>query len=252
MSGTRALAVLAGLVVWPTLATAQHAEAILTEACAACHDSHGTASPGAYNLKAGDVPVWGLAGGGPLEPRSTTCLRCHASEDVRRSQSDVMLGPGSGRYVGLDLAGQHPLGPLDRILGRDALPGDATRRPLFSRFSGREWESVECTSCHDPHQRGAAPLSGMVTSTCLGCHASTPYRLTHAELDCQACHDVHTTDPNRRLLAGPGADSQCRECHVGGGLASGADAGGLRAPEAHPSEPQTAGAPCLGCHGVHT
>jgi len=247
------LAVLSGLVVWPALAIAQHAEAILTEACAACHDSHGTASPGAYNLKAGDVGVWGLAGGGQLGPRSTTCLRCHASEDVRRSQSEVMLTPGGGRFVGLDLSGQHPLGPLDRILGRDAIPGDATRRSPFSSFSGRDWESVECTSCHDPHQRGAAPSNAMVTAICLDCHDPTPYRLTHAELDCQACHDVHTRDPNRRLLAGPGADSQCRECHVSGGILSGAGAGGsLRAPEAHPSEPQTAGAPCLGCHVVHS
>jgi len=95
---------------------------------------------------------------------------------------------------------------------------------VFTRFQWNERHRLQegildCTSCHDPHERATrARLGGHSQGTCLDCHTDKggPFVFEHASSrfeGCVACHDPHGS-PNRHLLRVQRVAELCLSCHA--------------------------------------
>lgn len=125
--------------------------------CGGCHVSHREGVPASGPL---------LADGNPTD----LCLRCHETDNGNSWGGSVTLpGPiyGGGPFVFLteDNLNDGPGGndPGNQILGHQAghnvisARKGTTRDPVFDQSPGGNYPSdnLHCTSCHDPHGRGA-------------------------------------------------------------------------------------------------
>jgi predicted CXXCH cytochrome family protein len=254
----RAIALALVMVCAATAARGQHAEGTLGEwGCDLCHGPHSRGSPGAYNLKTTDVSVWlgsGLVGG--LGAVSRSCLRCHVSVAMRERQPEVtqrqLVGASSGSYLGFDLSGHHPVGRID-LTFRSGLPrGGGAARPTVGLGALGD-DRIECTRCHDPHDRaGSLPRQHEQSALCGQCHDAGAYLLGHESVACSDCHRLHRGAPGP-LLKGASTELLCRSCHdpaMGSPAISMVPA--LRLPEAHAGLGHAASSGrCETCHEVH-
>lgn len=231
--------------------------------CGTCHISHHGA-PGSNVLKVDDIPGWGDLTSGEsvqLSAISQSCLRCHASTGVRarqpefRGQASRLLE--SGTYLGLESADDHPLG---RPLHRAQLPRPSSPRELLrgSRVLSRSVllrdadQRIECTTCHDPHRRDGATLTGQERQAlCSSCHDPSVYAVErHTAVECTDCHALHG-GYTASLVAEQDMDVLCRTCHEPNGqpLASRPlRLGAPRGPVGHRDTPRGS---CIGCHALH-
>jgi hypothetical protein len=224
--------------------------------CSSCHGPHGSA-PNAANLLVADVTAWTATGrSGTLSVPSQSCLRCHASEGTRLAQPDAGTFAastlGGGRYLGFDLADQHPIGPLDPA----RLEANPSRQPVGARGLSRAlWSDdaeITCTTCHDPHdRRGIRPDPIAEAALCGACHDRALYELGHEQLACSNCHEVHSRARGASLVRGGQTDSVCRSCHLRMGADVTATQPVIPADQLHsdPRVPLTGD--CRQCHTVH-
>lgn len=204
---------------------AQHASVTTgdpsADTCLLCHGSHDSG----YNqatLKSGGVPDVAMDAPG-IGPASQSCLRCHVTPSVRAVQPEFQeSAPATttSRFLELDLTDDHPLGRFDiaRLKDRNReSPISATEasrmRPLM--FGSEDGAVLECTGCHDPHdRRGPLPSIEEERTLCTNCHDAARYAFggVHTELPCSGCHLMHGGF-DRELLAEPDPDRICVSCH---------------------------------------
>ncbi len=244
----------------------------LDEVCVFCHTPHG-----AYKSR----PIWNrnlayqdsttlftLYGSSTLDASvvrptgaSKLCLSCHDGTlaigslmnlDAQRPASVTMQGgvvtmPPGRTLLGTDLRNDHPISmtpdlALDPEI-RLPPPGDAVR--LREGLIPGAKDTVQCTSCHDPHLATFKFLVKDNTrgAVCLTCHdkpgwlgsrheaSLAPYPAggagTVGDLGCLACHTphngqspTHLLQTNNRTFGTPftwGEENVCFSCHQAGG-----------------------------------
>jgi predicted CXXCH cytochrome family protein len=249
-----------------------------SEICVFCHTPHGGRT---------DAPLWNRNyGGAPYTPYtspslqgaagqpngySKLCLSCHdgtiALGDVLNtpnasvSSSIQMTGVGGGgtmpagnTHLGTNLANDHPVSFVyDQVLQRadgelrDPATVGTGDVPLYEGATPGVANTVQCTSCHDPHTDARPKFlrrspRGQTDNLCLSCHNKPGWvGSTHnesalvatiggvtgavSEHACMSCHAPHAVDGAERLLrngatAGVSAIEQtCYQCHTSGGPA---------------------------------
>ncbi len=242
------------------------------EVCVFCHTPHG-----AYQSR----PIWNrdlayqdnptlydLYGSTTLDSNvarptgaSKLCLSCHDGTlalgslmnlDAQRPASVAMQGgvttmpPGRTR-LGTDLRNDHPISMVPNVASDPELQlppvGDDVR--LREGSTPGQKDTVQCTSCHDPHLSSYKFLvkDNLRGALCLTCHPKpgwmgsrheaslAPYpaggATTVGDLGCLACHTPHNGQSPSRLLQtnnlsvgtpAPWAEENvCYNCHQPGG-----------------------------------
>lgn len=217
------------LVAAATPSVAQHLGAGASgdptqQACAACHGMH-VRGQGVAGLRVdgGDLRV-SRSVTPKLGDVSISCLRCHATAGGRARVEPVEGStPPSitdGLYLGPDLSDDHPLGEIER--DRRLLPDDGiltlrsrrVRRDVRTLRSRSPTETIECTTCHDPHSRtGPVPPPGEEAMLCGGCHDAGTYALgLHSSVACSDCHALHGARGDA-LLSEHEENRLCESCH---------------------------------------
>ncbi|MGW8283595.1 MAG: hypothetical protein ACWGON_09875, partial [Gemmatimonadota bacterium] len=116
----RHLPILVFILVSAGSLQAQHAERDPTiqageeQGCVLCHGGH--PGGGGYGLRVDGVPGADVQAPG-LGNTSRSCLRCHSTATQRGKQPEFRGGfsdRGTGRFLGLDLGDDHPLGRMQR------------------------------------------------------------------------------------------------------------------------------------------
>jgi predicted CXXCH cytochrome family protein len=245
------------LVVQAADARAQHApdSDIAALGCAACHTSHSGGST-EYNLEIVPVPEFEVQVP-DLGQSSRSCLRCHGDGVVPGAASNSL---GRPFRLGPSLADDHPLG--SRRLGTEfRIPGASLEStdPGESLALGLDaGEAVECTACHDPHDRSGDPmLKAGESATCARCHDATARGIqNHRSVECSGCHRLH--EGAGKLLTDDRSDRMCGYCHLPGYPApmqvadpsTRARESAILAPMDETHTTDLAGG-CLQCHPVH-
>jgi predicted CXXCH cytochrome family protein len=244
----------------------------LDEVCVFCHTPHG-----AYKSR----PVWNrnlayqdstslyaLYASTTLDASvvrptgaSKLCLSCHDGTlaigslmnlDAQRPASVTMQGgvvtmPPGRTLLGTDLRNDHPVSMTPDVALDPEIrlppPGDAVR--LREGLTPGTKDTVQCTSCHDPHLATFKFLVKDNTrgAVCLTCHdkpgwlgsrheaSLAPYPAggagTVGDLGCLACHAPHNgqspsrlLQTNNRTFGTPftwGEENVCFSCHQAGG-----------------------------------
>jgi predicted CXXCH cytochrome family protein len=246
-----------------------------TEICVFCHTPHGAnpLNPPLWNREfssANYIPYTSpsiQATVGQPTSYSKLCLSCHdgtiAIGSVRNlggapkilSGLEAPLPPGS-TLIGATLTNDHPVSfVFDQALRSAdqelADPNSLTGViKLYPGTSPGVRDSVQCTSCHDPHEGRIGKFlrknpMGQGDNLCLTCHQKPGWIASTHESDtffwpknqtttqvrdhsCFACHTPHTVDGAERLLrnaaiAGASAiEETCYLCHksaAAGGIA---------------------------------
>jgi len=239
-----------------------------TQVCVFCHTPH-NANPAAplWNRPLSGQTYTPYASGtlqaavGQPNGYSRLCLSCHdgtiAIGSVHnlggQSATIQMQGTGPGgvlpagnTLIGTDLANDHPVsfvfdGALAAADGELVAPSGLTGRiRLYEGVNAGVRDSVQCTTCHDPHltlhpKFLKKAVTGRADNLCLTCHLkpgwpgssheSATARFFQgtpvAELSCGACHHPHTKPGAPRLLregatdAGvPAIERTCYRCHA--------------------------------------
>lgn len=250
-----------------------------TQVCVFCHVPHGASQSRAiWNRDLGYQAggnLYTLYGSSTLEvppnrPNGTTrlCLSCHDGalalgsllnlEATRPAsvamQSGVTTMPAGPRNLGTDLRNDHPVSlPIPSTDPEVVAPPNGDAVKLHAGATAAK-DSVQCTSCHDPHLATPKFLvkSNLRGALCLTCHpkqgwlgsrheaSAAPYPATGAQtvgdLGCLACHKPHNGEGPTKLLttqnlsATPlpwSEENVCFSCHRPGG--TGVDPGRGRA-----------------------
>lgn len=258
-----ALILVLALAALPRLAPAQHgvlAGAAGAGDCNVCHASHNQGT-GAYTLRMGDATAWfGRAGTDVLGAPSQSCLRCHGAAQVRRRQPEFsragLLDGPDPMYLGFDFSDDHPLGRAGQVRAAGGRVRDRSVRTRLTPGGALEVErrGLECTRCHDPHnRRGATPRAEDEPALCGECHELVGFRQGHQALPCTNCHQLHG-GAQGALLRSPDSDLVCRACHDRAARStpgSFALPAAYLAPQAHTRDPQPPGGRCADCHTIH-
>ena len=248
------------------------------QVCVFCHIPHGASqSRAVWNRDLGyqATAAFSLYGSSTLDavpnrPNGATrlCLSCHDGALALGSlmnldgnlpasvpmQAGVTTMPAGNTRLGLDLRNDHPVSLVPALGDPEIqLPpsGDAVKLEAGATAAK---DSVQCTSCHDPHLSTAKFLvkSNARGALCLTCHvkqgwlgsrheaSNAPYPATGSqtvgELACLACHKPHNGQSPTKLLTTqnlsgtplPWAEENvCFSCHRPGG--TGVDPGRGRA-----------------------
>jgi len=246
--------------------------ATLDEVCVFCHTPHGAYQSRPIwnrNLSYQDSPtLYTLYGSTTLDatvPRPTgaskLCLSCHDGTlalgslmnlDAQRPASVAMEGgvttmPPGRTLLSTDLRNDHPISMVPNVVADPEIqlppPGDAIR--LREGSTPGVKDTVQCTSCHDPHLPTFKFLvkDNLRGAVCLTCHdkpgwlgsrheaSLAPYpaggTTTVGDLGCLACHAPHNGSSPSRLLQTsnrsqgtpfPWAEENvCFSCHQPGG-----------------------------------
>jgi len=256
--GTAALAASVGLATAQDLPSSGGHVALRSPAggfCDACHRSHPD-RPGQYLLRTDEenrqAVTWLSVDAPGAGAVTASCLRCHFDENLRRQQPDAArLATAPGRYLGPDLADDHPLG--------SARPD--RRQPLIQRppppGAGAAWVragTVECTACHDPHDPTMQPLpAAQQLERCGSCHAPEVAGLKgHAAVGCTACHAPHGAR-QAFLLRDATTEFLCNRCHgaAAAGAADWSRASSVRPLARAPEPSHGPGGSCESCHVIH-
>lgn len=267
---TAALPLLIGVLASTRQVEAQHTNISLGGAsangCAVCHTSHpGRTSTHTLildrNLSGGGAWLRHQAVG--VTASSLSCLRCHTDASVRQQQPEftrhAAVAP-ERTFLGFDLGDDHVMGVYDPLMGayshgaRD--PSDPRGAEGAPAILGDTAIVIECTTCHDPHDRvSATPDAGRQRLVCGSCHdLSTYVPRHHAGQACSDCHAVHGS-LQAGLLVGRGPEETCGRCH--GGLSVGPTdvRGGFLAAATGPRMPLSGdhemSADCTRCHQAH-
>ena len=269
-----------------------------SEICVFCHTPHGGRT---------DAPLWNRSNGtalytpytspsvqgstGQPNGHSKLCLSCHdgtiALGDVRNtpnaspSGSIQMTGvtgsgtmPSGPTLIGTNLSTGHPVSfVFDQTLRTD--DGELVDPTTLSASAVKLYEgvtpgvrnTVQCTSCHDPHSDVLPKFlrkdpRGQTDNLCITCHSKTGWvGSTHQSSSasatiggvtaavsnhaCLSCHSPHTVDGAERLLrngalSGSSAIEQtCYQCHVAGGSAQNIRSEFAKTGSKHPVENST-------------
>ena len=241
----------------PVGVTRTFASATVTEVCVFCHTPHSAlpAAPLWNHLPTAQIN-YTLYGSSTLKSttvgqptgKSRLCLACHDGTialgalqkppaGVVNDLSATML---TGRAnLGTNLSNDHPISfaydaALQAANGELASPA-GIGLPL-------EGSQVQCTTCHDPHEKDLAPflhqstLNGQLCTTChtrtgwaASTHATSAAAVAPADLSnrrpewvkptvagnsCLGCHTPHNALGAARLLAKDG-ENTCYGCHDG-------------------------------------
>lgn len=262
---------LVGQLVLPRPSQAQHARVSPAQspespgACGVCHTTHPD-GPSAFALildrQISDRAAWLRHQARGVSQVSLSCLRCHTSSDVRRQQPEFSrrASLASERsFLGFDLGDDHLLGGFDPLLRRSPHAGMGPTDPQGARGSmpilGDTALVIECTTCHDPHDRvSAIPDAAKQRMVCGTCHDLSTYLTRHhSARACSDCHALHGSGQGA-LLAGRGPEETCGGCHGGLGTLPGENrTGGVatRGPPLPLSSGHHLGADCVSCHRVH-
>lgn len=259
--------------------------ATLDEVCVFCHTPHGAyQSRPVWNRNLGyqdSLALYDLYGSTTLDSSavrptgaSKLCLSCHDGTlaigslmnlDAVRPASVAMQGgvtampPGRTR-LGTDLRNDHPISMVPNVAADPEIQLPPAGDPVRLREGSTPGvkDTVQCTSCHDPHLTSFKFLvkDNGRAAVCLTCHpkpgwigsrheaslASYPAggATTVGDLGCLGCHTPHDGQSPSRLLQtnnlgfgtpNPWAEENvCFNCHQPGG--TGADpARGRAAPD---------------------
>lgn len=239
----------------PVGVTRTYASATVDEVCVFCHTPH-NALPDAqlWNHAPTAETNYTLYGsttlaGSPIQPtgKSRLCLACHDGTVALGSLQNPPAGNDlnatmlAGRaHLTTDLSDDHPIS-LDYSA---AVPGElADPSGIDLPLEG---SLLQCTTCHDPHEKDLAPflqkstVNGVLCTTChvrtaaswdwsTSSHATstaaTPASVwperrpewpgaTVAENSCLSCHDPHTAAVPPRLITKV-EENTCYACHNG-------------------------------------
>jgi predicted CXXCH cytochrome family protein len=145
---------------------------------------------------------------------SLSCLRCHTSASVRQQQPEfarqAALAP-ERTLLGFDLGDDHFLGTFDPLMGPHLRGARDPADPRASRggatILGDTTIVIECTTCHDPHDRvSATPDAAKQRMVCGTCHDLGAYLTRHhSGRACSDCHAVHGST-QAALLVGRGPE----------------------------------------------
>jgi predicted CXXCH cytochrome family protein len=194
---------------------------------------------------------------------SLSCLRCHTSASVRQQQPEfarqAALAP-ERTLLGFDLGDDHFLGTFDPLMGPHLRGARDPADPRASRggatILGDTTIVIECTTCHDPHDRvSATPDAAKQRMVCGTCHDLGAYLTRHhSGRACSDCHAVHGST-QAALLVGRGPEETCGRCHGGLGVPPSEGRPGFRAAPSGPRLPLSGdhqlGADCVSCHAMH-
>lgn len=259
------------VLVVPPPASSQHAPdeigslGLEADGCQLCHGTHVGAR---FGLKTDPESRAARPGVGTI---SESCLRCHADAGRRSRQPEFRTrsaGPGGGRFLGADLADDHPLGrtgdaPLALFGIREGLAAADVLRNGVRSLEATDG-AMECTLCHDPHDpQGARPDAELLRELCTSCHAAQAWASeTHRDVPCNACHRLHGAGAPH-LLASPSLNRTCNRCHdptsspapepgrFGSGDPNAAIAFGVVADLAPRAHARRIGGDCIDCHPQH-
>jgi len=247
------LAIVAMLMVPPASLLGQTAPGSSSaHTCNACHAPH-TSGGAAVNLRLGTSAVMAAYSLPGLGDASASCLRCHATPEIRERETSREWGQVrllEGRFLGFDLSDDHPLGHVNgKVVDRLAL-----LRPLLEaerQAAGRsESPVIECANCHDPHDRAEAVRNPANNDRCTACHDERRYGFaSHSSLGCASCHELHGGSVPG-LLAERYEDLLCISCHLTPGRAGGS-ADRVRAISAPAGHVVTTMERCASCHPPH-
>jgi len=250
-----------------------------TEICVFCHTPH-HASPvttplwnrefSSANYVPYDSPSIQAAVGQP-NGYSKLCLSCHdgtiaigAVRNIRGQSATIQMsgtGPGGvmpsgSTLIGTNLLNDHPVSMVfnQALRSADGELVDPTtltdRVKLYPGTNPTVRDSVQCTSCHDPHTVEFPKFlrknpKGQSDNLCLTCHLKPGWLGSTHETDtffwpkgqvteqvrdhsCFGCHTPHTVDGAERLLRNASSGGQsaieetCYLCHqsaASGGIA---------------------------------
>ncbi len=225
------------------------------QVCIFCHATHGSENQTALWNRYDSPVIYTLYGSPTMVSKtrqpglnSRLCLSCHdgtVALGLVRSRENPIAFP-----VGLDkIPPEHP-GNLSGSLADDhpiTLDFNTGHFEAYScsgchEFSSINNHSLECSSCHDPHDNTygkflvADPIYG---GLCLRCHSKTNWNFslhlqsdatwngispdpwpktkweTVAENSCHNCHSSHTNLSKYWLLKYPAEEDNCYVCHNG-------------------------------------
>lgn len=259
----------------PTVLVAQHPQTsddtpvLAASGCDYCHGAH-VGPRSRFTLRLGDddwpteIEAWLQTQAPGAGAVSASCARCHLGQGLRERQPEISdLGvaqPSDGAlYLPLAPGASHPLGDVNLLIPRSVgRRGAPSRRQLESplQFDTRTMV-IECTECHDPHDRlSPIPDASEQRLICGECHRGGEYlQHEHVTLACSDCHDLHRGKDDTRLLRQPTPDLLCLSCHGSADLSALSAAPGRRrvspgaAAAAAPAHgPEGA---CTECHVPH-
>ena len=249
-----------------------------TEVCVFCHTPH-YANPilgplwnrdySSANYVPYDSPSLQSAVGQP-NGYSKLCLSCHdgtiaigAVRNLRGQSATIQMsgtGPGGvlpsgSALIGTNLLNDHPVSMVFNLSvssadGELVDPSTLTGRIKLYPGTSSTRDSVQCTTCHDPHSVEFTKFlrknpKGQADNLCLTCHQKPGWLGSTHESDtffwpkgqtteqvrdhsCFACHTPHTVDGAQRLLRNAAISGQsaieetCFLCHqssASGGIA---------------------------------
>lgn len=248
------------------------------QVCVFCHIPHGASqSRAVWNRDLGyqAAAAYSLYSSSTLDavpnrPNGATrlCLSCHDGalalgslmnlEGVRPASvamgGGVTTMPAGNTRLGLDLRNDHPVSLVPAVSDPEIQPPPPGDRVKLKEGATATKDSVQCTSCHDPHLDTGKFLVKANTrgALCLTCHvkpgwvgsrheaSNAAYPATGSqtvgELSCLACHKPHNGESPTKLLTTqnlsgaplPWAEENvCFSCHRPGG--TGVDAARGRA-----------------------
>ncbi len=225
--------------------------------CGMCHAAHGGGA-GAANLVTG--PDLAFTRG--VSAVSRSCLRCHATPDIRASDPALAASAHADAsaparsFLG-DLADDHPLA---RVGGRTDVKRRSARwlresvsgtRRRGALAADEEVLPPECTSCHAVHS-GPDPIliEDGQRGICLECHEPARSLAGHVSLVCTKCHALHG-GKDVALLQESSTDLLCRSCHDPAAPSPTNVAAPQLLLRRHVGSAERATVSCLSCHPVH-
>jgi DmsE family decaheme c-type cytochrome len=191
----------------------------VAQSCEACHGD-----PAEHLRTDGEAEVFTFSAS--PQRNAEPCLTCHADTHPRFRLS-------SHAKAGLACVSCHAIHPVEPapepevaadLRGRPSATCVDCHAAEFTQFTFTEHHrleegTLECTSCHDPHDTADRPiLGGFKQDTCIECHTDKggPFIFEHPASrveGCTSCHSPHGS-PNRHLLLFQNVAEQCLSCHA--------------------------------------
>jgi predicted CXXCH cytochrome family protein len=243
-------------VVWcvrsASLAAQDGSASLDVHACDDCHGTHDAAPGRSALVRKGWSSVTPQAPG--IGPGSERCLQCHGTAGDRE-QAELLgrLTGGEPSLLGGSLFDDHPLGTARSAGFRDPLvpPGSTggTVRDPWGLPGFDADGTVECTSCHDPHETWAvAAQTSSQDETCLSCHDDALDFNSHGIASCGSCHRQHATPNSDFMLRERSPNDLCGACHRG---APPPLQSGIEEIPGSPLHDQPSDPDCKACHTIH-